>query len=114
MENEGARDQKGSGEEGQDEGRSIEGFPLEALTSTYLVQCFIATLTAKAWESMGLVANPLSQEVKVDLKQARVAIDAVAALAPVIEGDMDAEEASRLKTLLRDLRINFVEKSKDS
>ncbi|MEW6081553.1 MAG: DUF1844 domain-containing protein [Bacillota bacterium] len=114
MENEDAQNPQGSGEEGTDDGQSIQGFPLEALTSNYLVQWFIATLAAKAWESMGLVANPLSQEVKVDLKQARVAIDAVSALAPVIEGDMDAEEASRLKALLRDLRINFVEKSKDS
>lgn len=91
-----------------------EGFPLEDLTSAYLIRWFIATLAAKAWECLGLVANPLKQEIKTDLEQARVAIDAVAALIPVIEGDMEDDEASRLKSLLRDLRVNFVEKNRGS
>lgn len=107
-------DQEERAGQAAENGEGVEGFPLEALTSTYLVRWFIATLTAKAWEAMGLVANPLTQETKTDLLQARIAIDAVAALLPIIEGDMEADEASKMKSVLRDLKVNYVERAKDS
>lgn len=73
-----------------------------------LLEWFLAALASKAWQAMGIMLAPGATELKKDPEQARLAIDAFAALLPVLEPGLDAPEVRRLRGLLADLRVNFV------
>lgn len=77
-----------------------------------LVRLRIVELSELAWIHMGLVANPLTQLVVKDLPQARLAIDCAAALVEQLQPHLDDREKRELRTLLANLRINYVEQSK--
>jgi hypothetical protein len=77
-----------------------------------LVRLRIAELSELAWIHMGLVANPLTQRIVKDLPQARLAIDCAAALVEQLQPHLDEREKRELRTLLANLRINYVEQSK--
>jgi hypothetical protein len=76
-----------------------------------LVKSFIGILGAHAWQWMGLVRNPVTGEVEKDLAQAKVAIDAISALAGQIDSKLDERERGELQAMVSDLRINFVQQS---
>lgn len=109
--------------EARRQGESAEGKPEQEETEptlspemfkpSILVQWFVAAMVAKAWEAMGLVADPLSGKVEKNLSEARIAIDAVSALYPVMHEGMGSEEKRRFEALLTDLRINFVNQSRE-
>ncbi len=82
--------------------------PVDVFT---LLASFIGMLGAQAWQWMGLVKNPSTGNIEKDLAQAKVAIDAIAALAAQLEGKISAAEAEELKAMISDLRINFVRQS---
>jgi hypothetical protein len=84
---------------------------LEMFKPSILIQWFVAALVTKAWETMGLVADPLSGKVEKDLSEARLAIDAIGALYPVMKEGMSPEEKKKFEALLSDMRINFVNQS---
>lgn len=88
---------------GRDAGEStgrLPGPPPVAVT----LEWAILLLTARAWQSMGLVVNPETGETERDLGETRRAIDAIEALAALVGSDRAAE----LKPLLADLRLNYV------
>ncbi len=65
-----------------------------------------------AWQKMGLQPDLATGKIAPDMRQAKAAIDATAALASIIEPELDEETERRsVQNLVRDLRINFVEKS---
>jgi hypothetical protein len=66
---------------------------------------------ALAWQKMGLQPDFVTGEMAKDLEQARVAVDATAALAALVEPRLDDEDRRRMQNLVRDLRINYVEKT---
>lgn len=67
---------------------------------------------ALAWQKMGLQPDIATGKIEPDMKQARVAVDVAAALAQIIEPELDDETEKRtVQNLIRDLRINYVEKS---
>jgi hypothetical protein len=72
----------------------------------------ISVLATEAWQKLGLIANPQTGEDAMDLDQAKVAIDAVGDLAARLESAPDesvpASLRRDLKTLLNDLRLNYV------
>ena len=74
----------------------------------YALQMFITT----AWQRLGLWADPASGEVKVDLEQARVAIDVVGDLVGRLdsapESSLSERDRRELKRILNDLRMNYV------
>ena len=78
----------------------------------------ISLLATEAWQKLGLLADPQSGEATMDLAQAKVAIDAVGDLAARL--DSAPEEAvpaslrRDLKTLLNDLRLNYVSRRGDT
>lgn len=77
------------------------------LSAGDLIQWVIAALAEKAWERMGLVANPATGQIKRDFEDARLAIDSIGALTELLAPRMDPAGNSRLRTLLADLRINY-------
>jgi hypothetical protein len=74
-----------------------------------LVATCFSLLAAKAWEALGLVPNPETKQIRRNLDDAQLAIDAAAALAAVIRDKSTDAERRELDTLLANLRINFVE-----
>ena len=85
--------------------------PLGALATGDLLVWFLGLLAAKAWEGMGLVPNPATNKVQKDLQDARVAIDAYAALFEAVRAQIEDQPRREMETVLTTLRLNFVEKS---
>lgn len=75
---------------------------------------FISMLSGKAWEYLGLIMNPETKEINKDLKKAKIAIDTVAFLYEQIKDDLNPEDFKRIENLLANLRMNYVEKLKES
>ncbi|MGB6370925.1 MAG: DUF1844 domain-containing protein [Atribacterota bacterium] len=75
---------------------------------------FISVLSGKAWEHLGLIMNPETKEINKDLKKAKIAIDTVAFLYDQIKDDLNPEDFKRIENLLANLRMNYVEKLKES
>ncbi|HZK40847.1 MAG TPA: DUF1844 domain-containing protein [Atribacterota bacterium] len=75
---------------------------------------FISMLSGKAWEYLGLIMNPETKEMNKDLKKAKIAIDTVAFLYDQIKDDLNPEDFKRIESLLANLRMNYVEKLKES
>jgi hypothetical protein len=65
-----------------------------------------------AWIAMGLVADPVTQEVEKDLDEARILIDSAAELATRVEPMVDDSIRRELRTMVANLRMNFVNQSK--
>lgn len=84
---------------------------LPAVDVYSLLAYFIGVLGAQTWQWLGLAKNPVSGQMGQDLEQAKVAIDAISALAAQLEAKLTPSEAGELKNLLNDLRINFVQQS---
>jgi len=72
----------------------------------------LSLLSAEAWHKLGLLADPQTGQAQADLPQAKVAIDAVGDLAARLEAAPEASVPAsmrrELKTLLNDLRLNYV------
>jgi hypothetical protein len=75
---------------------------------------FISMLSGKAWEYLGLIMNPETKEINKDLKKAKIAIDTVVFLYDQIKDDLNTEDFKRIDNLLANLRMNYVEKLKES
>ena len=75
---------------------------------------FVSMLSGKAWEYLGLIMNPETKEMNKDLKKAKIAIDTVAFLYDQIKDDLNLEDFKRIENLLANLRMNYVEKLKES
>lgn len=74
---------------------------------------FIASIGAQAANALGL--DPEEGQAappKPDLDQARVLIDVLTVLEEKTRGNLTPDEAGLLKHLLHDLRMGFVEKSR--
>ena len=75
---------------------------------------FISMLSGKAWEYLGLIMNPETKEINKDLKKAKIAIDTIVFLYDQIKDDLNPEDFKRIESLLANLRMNYVEKLKES
>lgn len=67
-----------------------------------------------AWQKLGLQPDPITNEVAMDLDQAKTAIDIASKLAEQIESSLDEEDKRRIRNLISDLRMNYVGKSEQA
>lgn len=74
----------------------------------------IQTFAELAWAKMGLHRDPMTGQVEKDLSQAKVAIDAATQCVQILEPKLDDEDRRRLNNLLRDLRINYLQRTSES
>jgi hypothetical protein len=88
-------------------------YPHQLPLST-LFTWFIGILNGKAWEYLGLMMNPETKEVNQDLKKAKISIDSIEFLFKQIEDELEVEDKKQLDSILANLKMNYVEKSKDS
>ena len=97
---------------------SEETFDQQQTPSTYdLIGYCLNLLASQAWQKLGLLADPQTGEAKPDLAEAKVAIDVVGDLAARLDAAPDAlvpaEMRRELRTLLNDLRLNYVARRGD-
>lgn len=97
---------------GEDAGR--RAVPLEAISTRELLVWMLGVLGAKAWQGMGLVPNPGSGKIEKDMADAKIAIDAFAAVLDAMRPQLDAQARRDTEALLTTLRLNFVEKSSEA
>lgn len=94
--------------EGQNPPNSSEREPLDV---HQLLLVMIEQTTEVAWQKLGLRPDAMTGKIVRDVEQARVAIDATSALAALIEPKLDEEDKRHLQSMLRDLKINYVQHS---
>jgi hypothetical protein len=99
-------------EAGEASGRGA--VPLEAISTRELLIWMLGVLGAKAWQGLGLVPNPSSGKIEKDLGDAKVAIDAFAALFESMRTHLEGQALRDTEVLLTTLRLNYVEKSSGS
>lgn len=76
-----------------------------------LMQWIILMLSESAWQWMGLHKNPVTDKTEQDMSQVKAAIDSVVFLVDQVTPHVSEEQRRAYRTLISDLRINFVEKS---
>lgn len=67
-------------------------------------------LSNVAWAKLGLQHDMVTGKIEPDLSQAKVAIDVVSHLSGVLESQLDEDDKKHLQNLVRDLKINYVQK----
>ena len=78
-----------------------------------VIMTMVDTMATVAWAKLGLQPDLSTGRLEKDLEQAKVAIDLTTHLATFIEPQLDDDDKRRIHGLVRDLRMNFVEKSKE-
>lgn len=68
-------------------------------------------LIGVAWQRLGLQPEMVTGRIEPDFAQARVAIDVAAHIAGIIEPQLEDGDRRQVQTLIRDLRINYVQKT---
>jgi len=77
-----------------------------------VIASMVDTMATIAWTKLGLQPDLATGKLEQDIDQAKVAIDLTTHLAGFIEPQLDEDDKRRIHGLVRDLRLNFVEKSK--
>ncbi|MBI1756273.1 MAG: DUF1844 domain-containing protein [Fimbriimonas ginsengisoli] len=90
------------------------GEPKEPIDVHLLAAVMAEQLAGIAWCKLGLQPDPVTGKIEKDLDQAKTAIDLVAYLATVVDPKLDEDDRRRMNGLVRDLRLNYVEKRKEA
>jgi len=101
----------GEPEQPSQEAEQAEQEPGEAraMTAEDIITMSIGLLQQQAWVSMGLVMNPTTKAITKDLEQAKLAIDAVAALVNLIAPGLEESVQRDLRAMVSDLQVNYVQ-----
>ena len=75
---------------------------------------FIFTLSTHAQSGMGLIPNPISIKVEVDLNLAKYQIDVIGMLKEKTKGNLDENEGKFIESILHELRMVYVNVAKES
>lgn len=86
----------------------------EPVDVTTFALWMIDEMQAQAWIKLGLWKDPITGDLQPDLRQAKIAIDCVAALAEVLKPHLPEAQRRDLERLLTDLRLNFVQRSAEA
>ncbi len=87
--------------------------PTEPVNVYDVIMFMTDQMAALAWQKLGLQPDMVTGQMVKDIEQAKVAIDLTSHLASFIEPRLDEDSKRRMHNLVRDLRINYVEKAKD-
>ena len=69
----------------------------------------VLTLSSSAWVSLGKITDPVSGEIKKDLRSAKFSIDTLIMLREKTAGQLDDDEKKLLNVLINDLQANYAE-----
>ncbi len=73
----------------------------------------ILSLSSSAMMHLGLLTNPMTEQTEKNLPLAKQTIDIITMLQKKTTGNLTDEESKFLEAILYDLRMNFVESSKE-
>jgi hypothetical protein len=82
----------------------------EAPTVFDHIAVMLDQMAGVAWQKLGLQPDMVTGQIEPNLEQARVAIDVVSFLAGRLEPQLDEDDKRQVQSLVRDLKINFVQK----
>jgi hypothetical protein len=82
----------------------------EAPTVFDHIAVLLDQMAGVAWQKLGLQPDMVTGKIEPDLDQARVAIDVVSFLSNKLEPQLDEDDRRQIQSLVRDLKINFVQK----
>ena len=91
-------------------GEQAPGQEAEA-PSSFQILC--GSLAAQVHMALGLIADPVDKQVRVEIGAAKQGIDMLGMLAAKTEGNLDEREKRTLSLLLTQLRMLFVERVKE-
>lgn len=73
----------------------------------------VDSMAAIAWQKLGLQHDMITGKIEKDLGEAKVAIDITTHLSTFIHDRLDESDRRKLENLIKDLRLNYVEKRKE-
>jgi hypothetical protein len=73
---------------------------------------FLSTMGLQAYVALGEIADPATNEKKVNVDQAKYMIDMLGLLDEKTKGNLNSEESKMLSSMLYELRTRYIEKSK--
>lgn len=79
-----------------------------------MIRAMTDQMAGVAWQKLGLQPDPFTGKVEPDLKQAKVAIDVATGLAGFLKDCLDEDDKREIDNLVRDLRINYVQRAQAS
>lgn len=82
--------------------------PEEILSRKDLFLGLIHSFQAAAMQQMGKIANPYTDKIERDMRQARLSIDMLEMLEERTSGNLTGEESRFLQHVLTELRLNYV------
>ena len=85
-----------------------EDKPREELKVDELLSLTLVQLISKAWSYLGLVSHPETGQIKADLDQAKLAIDSIEVIYPLIKDKLSDEDKRGVELELTNLRLNYV------
>ena len=85
--------------------------PTKPISIYDILAILIEQMSTVAWQKLGLQPDHVTGKIEFDLIEAKVAIDVTANLVQHLESQLDEEDRRRLHSLVRDLRINYVNKN---
>lgn len=74
---------------------------------------YVTSLGFQSMIFMGVIPNPITQQTEKNLKQAKFLIDTLAMIEEKTQGNLTDDEQNILKGSLYELRMKFVEVSKE-
>ena len=86
----------------------------EPLDVGAMLLMMVEQLAAIGWSKLGLQPDLITGQIAKDLEQAKLAIDALASLAAVVEANLEEDDRRQVQRIVRDLRLNYVEKHKEA
>ena len=93
---------------------SESGTPKKPISIYDILAILIEQMSAVSWQKLGLQPDSVTGILYVDLVEAKVAIDVTAQMVQHLESQLDEEDKRRIHSLVRDLRINYVQKSQET
>jgi CheY-specific phosphatase CheX len=76
-----------------------------------VVMAMMDQMASIAWAKLGLQPDMLTGKIEANFDEAKTAIDVTTQLAGVIEGSLDESDKRELQNLIRNLRLNYVQKT---
>lgn len=80
---------------------------IAALPVWQIIPIFISIFDRVAWQRMGLIVDPTTQEIDKDMNQARAAIDCYEVLLKHLGDNIEPNTKKILEARLTDLKLNF-------
>lgn len=84
----------------------------EGMNVYHLTQYSLSLYIALAWQMLGYAPDPVSKQIRVDLLQAKIAIDCADYLAGQLRSHLEESIYQEYTRQIRDLKINYLDKQK--